>query len=268
MQGKRAAGQATIDYLVPFIETIINERGRVILGIGTGSTMVYVMEALKATILQKHWQPHQLVGIPTSRQSQQLIVSTGILIGSLIQFPRLDFALDGADEIDASGRFIIKGGGGALFMEKVVASAADKFIVIADDSKYNEGAMHKLGVSWKGGIPLAIYPEAEHVISRRFANQAPTIYYTKTRNMPANAGKMGCVVSDQGHVLMDLLLTGSVPDQPPKPDTYFGNLEGLAAMLDSIPGIISHGLFMDMASLIILGSNDSGTARLIKPKSQ
>ena len=259
-KGKKAAAQALVEFLTPLLGAAIEQRGRVVLGIGTGSTMAHVMDALHRARQHHHWQPHQLIGIPTSYQSQQLILSAGMLMGSLAQFPRIDFAIDGADEIDASGRFIIKGGGGALFMEKLVASAAEQFIIIADESKYND-MEGRLGVAWKGGIPLAVYPDAEHLVGKRIAQQRPTLYHIQTRVY--QGGKIGPVISDQGHLLMDLHLVDDTAFSDNL--THFVHIDRLAAMLDSTPGIIAHGLFIDMASMIILGNNDTGTTRTIKP---
>lgn len=264
MRGKKAAAIAVLEYITPLISTVIEQRGRVVLGIGTGSTMQHVMESMKQTMTLNHWLPHQIIGIPTSHQSRQLIIFAGMVLGSLCQFPNIDIAIDGADEIDESGRFIIKGGGGALFMEKIVAFAAEQFIVVADEGKCNQ-VKGKLGISWKGGIPLAVYPDAETIVKRKLSEQIPAIYHTITRN--SHERKIGPVISDQGHILMDLHLnsqTLTVSSDDSLKVEYFNDLECLAASLDSMPGIAEHGLFINMASLIILGNND-GTTRFIKP---
>lgn len=265
MKGKKAAAIAVLEYITPLISSMLEQRGRVILGIGTGSTMQHVMEAMKQAIILNHWLPHQIIGIPTSQQSQQLITFAGMILGSLSQFSNIDITIDGADEIDESGRFIIKGGGGALFMEKIVASAAEQFIVVVDQGKCNK-IKGKLGISWKGGIPLAVWPDAETVVKRKLSQQIPAIYNVVTRH--SQGGKIGPVISDQGHILLDLHLHSQIPLTASSDDSlkidYFNDPEHLAASLDSIPGIIEHGLFINMASLIILGNND-GTTRYINP---
>lgn len=211
------------------------------------------MESMKQIIDLNHWMPHQVIGIPTSHQSQQLITFSGMVLGSLSQFSSVDIAIDGADEIDESGRFIIKGGGGALFMEKIVASVADQFIVVADQGKCNQ-INERLGISWKKGIPLAVWPDAETVVKRKLSQEIRSMYHAITRS--SHEGKIGPVISDQGHILMDLHLNSKIES--------FSDLENLAASLDSIPGIIEHGLFINMASLIILGNSD-GTTKFISP---
>jgi ribose 5-phosphate isomerase A len=106
-----------------------------IIGIGSGSTIVFAVEKIKEI---EHTMPHKFICIPSSSQAERLIIDAGMQLGSLLQYPEIDLTFDGADEIERKTLYLVKGGGAALTKEKIIASASKKFIVIADNSKWAE----------------------------------------------------------------------------------------------------------------------------------
>ena len=137
-----------IDAILPRImETItdaIATTGSAWIGIGTGTTIALFMDKFK-TRLHAAQLVRQCFAIATSFQAQQLIMDSGMTLAALSQAPNgeLDIAIDGADEVDSSGAFAIKGGGGAHLLEKIVALSARLFIIIVDSTKV--GMFHCLG---------------------------------------------------------------------------------------------------------------------------
>jgi len=119
-----------------------------IVGLGSGSTVTYAIKGIGETIQQKGLH---LFGIPTSYQSLMLAVENGIPITTLNEHPQLDLAIDGADQIDKKLN-LIKGMGGALMREKIVASAAKKFVIVADETKLVE----RLGTNHS--VPIEVFP--------------------------------------------------------------------------------------------------------------
>ena len=148
-QGKHAAAKEAIELFASIITEKIRENGKVIIGVGTGSTILILMEKLKTFLALQGYEPHQLIGIPTSTQSSELIIDCGMTLGSLLQYPTIDFGFDGADEVDSTGHYLIKGGGAAHFQEKLVAAACDRLFILVDESKIGKHP-EELGliVSW------------------------------------------------------------------------------------------------------------------------
>ena len=157
----------------------------------------------------------------------------GIPLTTLDEIDRLDLTVDGADEIDPALN-LIKGGGGALLREKIVASASDRMIVIADDTKWVE-------VLGRFPLPVEIIPFGV-AATRRAIGEA----FAKSGNsgqMVLRKGKDGHVfVTDGGHWIVDAHL-GRVTDAP-----------RLAGLLNVIPGVVEHGLFVGLAGMAILAS--------------
>jgi len=136
-----------------------NVKQNMILGIGSGSTVVYAVKAIAE--INKNNELN-LKCIPTSFQSHQLIVENGLTLVTLDQYPEIDLDIDGADEIDKSLN-LIKGGGGCLVQEKIIASSSKKLVVVADYTKKSEF----LGENWKKGVPIEIIPLAYVPIMKR-----------------------------------------------------------------------------------------------------
>jgi ribose 5-phosphate isomerase A len=214
---KEAAARAALD--------LVTEGMR--LGLGTGSTASRFVAALGERVAHGL----NVLCVPTSEATREQAVKLGIPITTLDETPRLDLTIDGADEIDAELR-MIKGGGGALLREKIVATASDRMVVVADESKL---------VSVLGAFPLPV-----EVV--RFGLMA-TIGLIE-----AIAAEIGChgaitlrpgqgeapFVTDQGNLILDCAFS-SIPEP-----------EVLAFSLKRVPGVIEHGLFLGLADLAIV----------------
>ncbi|WP_119272654.1 ribose-5-phosphate isomerase RpiA [Taklimakanibacter deserti] len=196
------------------------------LGLGTGSTAKHFVDAVGEKVKQG-WD---LLCVPTSEATRKQAEGLGIKLTTLDETPVLDLTVDGADELDGQLR-LIKGGGGALLREKIVASSSRKMIVIADASK-------KVEVLGKFPLPVEVVP---------FGLKATAIKIDQAFTWTRNEGKVALrmrdgksFVTDNGNVILDCAL-GRIE-----------NADKLAAALSSIPGVVDHGLFIGMASLAII----------------
>ncbi|MBX9862974.1 MAG: ribose-5-phosphate isomerase RpiA [Hyphomicrobium sp.] len=201
------------------------------LGLGTGSTASLFVELLAAEVQSGL----SVLCVPTSEETRALAAKLGVPLTTLDETPLLDLTIDGADEVDGELR-LIKGGGGALLREKIVATASDRMIVIADESK----RVDKLGT-----FPLPV-----EVV--RFG-------VTATRNMiEMLAHDSGC----QGDITLRLARDGTpfVTDGGNYIfDCSFGSVddpESLDEALKFIPGVVENGLFLGIADVAIIGGAD------------
>ena len=193
------------------------------LGSGTGSTAAEFIRLLADQVQAGL----KVIGVPTSERSRALCAELGVPLATLAELPKLDLAVDGADEFDGAMN-LIKGGGGALLREKIVASCAERFVVIADASKRVE----RLGAF---PLPVEIVPFAARPLIARIEDLGATV-------MPRRAGP-GPFVSDEGHHILDCAF-----DEIADP-------VGLAATLHDMPGVVDHGLFIGMADAVIVGTD-------------
>ena len=213
-----------------------NVKKGMILGIGSGSTVVYAVEAI-AEINKKN--NLNLKCIPTSFQSHQLIIENGLTLVSLDQYPEIDLDIDGADEIDKALN-LIKGGGGCLVQEKIIASSSKKLVIIVDYTKKSDN----LGDNWKKGVPIEIIPLAYIPIMKRLEKLGGTPVLRMAQ------AKAGPVVSDNGNFIIDV---------------DFGKIKNpkeLNLILLQIPGVVDTGLFVNMASKAYIGQKD-GTIEIL-----
>ena len=202
-------------------------QGGMKLGLGTGSTARHFVDLLGEQVRAGL----KIVGVPTSEATRAQALACGIALTTLDDVDRLDLTIDGADEIDHSLN-LIKGGGGALLREKIVAAASDRMVVIADESKWVE----TLG---RFPLPIEIIPfgiaATQHAISEAFAKAGVS------GQMAIRKGKDGHVfVTDGGHWIIDAHL-GRI-----------GDPQRLAGVLSQIPGVVEHGLFIGMARTAVL----------------
>jgi ribose 5-phosphate isomerase A len=197
------------------------------LGLGTGSTAKHFVELLG----EKVKGGLRVVGVPTSEATRAQAQAVGVPLTTLDEIDHLDLTVDGADEIDPQFN-LIKGGGGALLREKIVASASDRMIVIADDSKWVE----PLG---RFPLPIEVVPFGLAATQRAIADAF--VQAGVSGQMVVRKGKDGHVfVTDGGHWIVDARL-GEIQDAP-----------RLAGLLSVIPGVVEHGLFIGLASTAIL----------------
>ncbi|WP_422024336.1 ribose-5-phosphate isomerase RpiA [Roseibium sp.] len=200
------------------------------LGIGTGSTAEFFVHALAKRVADGL----DVIGVPTSERTAELAASLGIKLTTLEELPELDLTVDGADELDAN-LALIKGGGGALLREKIVAAASGKMIVIADGTK---------NVDTLGQFPLPI----EVVPFGQEATWRAILSLFKEMGLPQDlqlrmAGEHP-FVTDGGHHIFDAHLL-----KIEEPET-------LAQALVKIPGVVEHGLFLNLASKAYVAGED------------
>ncbi|MGJ5177484.1 ribose-5-phosphate isomerase RpiA [Bradyrhizobium oligotrophicum] len=201
------------------------------LGLGTGSTAKHFVDLLG----EKVRAGLKIVGVPTSEATRAQAEACGVPLTTLDEIDRLDITIDGADEINPA-LDLIKGGGGALLREKIVASASDRMIVIADDSKW----VDRLG---RFPLPIEVIPFGLAATQREIGEA-----FAKAGLKPGVAGPMSLrksadghvFVTDGGHWIIDVRL-GEI-EHPPR----------LAGFLSAIPGVVEHGLFIGLGSTAIL----------------
>ncbi|CAB59692.1 Ribose-5-phosphate isomerase [Schizosaccharomyces pombe] len=201
-----------------------------VIGIGSGSTVVYVVERL----LTKPGVD-SVVFIPTGFQSKQLIVNNGLRLGDPDCYPNVDVSFDGADEVDDNLQ-CIKGGGACLFQEKLIAFLAKRLVIVADSRKNS----HVLGEYWKKGVPIEVMPMAYASI----LPQLVELGAIEPKLRMGAPGKAGPVVTDNGNFIID---------------AHFGlikNPKELFAKIKLLVGVVEVGLFCDMISAVYFGSKD------------
>lgn len=196
------------------------------LGIGTGSTA----EEFVRLLAEKVASGLTIEGVPTSERTAKLCNELGVPLKSLDELPELDLTIDGADEFDGA-LTLIKGGGGALLREKIVAASSARMIVIADESKV---------VETLGAFPLPIEVNPFGLVSTRILIEkvASQLGLSGALNLRQSGDKT--FVTDGGHFIIDASF-GRIPDA-----------EALSIGLNSIPGVVEHGLFINMATLAII----------------
>ncbi|MFQ5567048.1 MAG: ribose-5-phosphate isomerase RpiA, partial [Paracoccaceae bacterium] len=180
-------------------------------------------------------------GVPTSGRTRAQAAALGIPLTTLDEAGRLDLAVDGADEFDADLN-LIKGGGGALLQEKIVASASDRMVVITDPSKE---------VATLGAFPLPVeLVRFGAAATMRLIGELLEQHDVTGRGMTLRQGEDGPYISDEGNYIVDLDL-GRI-----------GDPALLNAELNAIPGVVETGLFCGIASAVVVGEPD-GTARVV-----
>ena len=201
-------------------------------GLGTGSTAAWLVRCLGEMVREDGLK---LRGVPTSTRTAQLAREVGIEVISLDEAKWLDITIDGADEFDADFN-LIKGGGGALLQEKIVATASDRMVVITDASKE---------VAHLGAFPLPI-----EVIPFGWQTTKALVEETLVsldvlgRDATLRMNGDSAYVTDEGNHILDLHL-GRI-----------GNPRQVALVLNQIPGVVENGLFVDICDTVIVGYGD------------
>ncbi|NLR96304.1 ribose-5-phosphate isomerase RpiA [Rhizobium sp. P38BS-XIX] len=196
------------------------------LGIGTGSTA----EEFVRLLAEKVASGLSIEGVPTSERTAKLCNELGVPLKTLDELPELDLTIDGADEVDGA-LTLIKGGGGALLREKIVAASSARMIVIADESKI----VQTLGTF---ALPIEVNPFGLASTRILIEKAASRLGLSGPLNLRLAGGKT--FVTDGGHFIIDASF-GRIPDA-----------EALSDELNSIPGVVEHGLFINMATLAII----------------
>jgi ribose 5-phosphate isomerase A len=205
-------------------------QGGMKLGLGTGSTARHFVDLLG----EKVRAGMKVVGVPTSEATRAQADACGIPLTALDEIDRLDLTVDGADEV-CPALNLIKGGGGALLREKIVATASDRMIVIADDSKW---------VDALGRFPLPIEVMPFGLAATKAAIAKAFAAASVSGEMVLRKAKDGHVfVTDAGHWIVDAHLK-RIEDAP-----------RLAGLLSVIPGVVEHGLFIGLANTVVLAGS-------------
>ena len=194
-----------------------------VVGLGTGSTAAHAIRAIGRAVDGGL----DVAGIPTSYQSRALARESGVPLTSLSEAAP-DVAIDGADQV--AGRVLIKGGGAAHAREKLVDAAADRFAVVVDEGKLVDAL--------DAPVPIEVLPAAREPVAEAVRDLGGD------PDLRAAANKDGPVVTDNGNLVVD---------------ADFGRIEdpaGLAREVAALPGVVEHGLFVDLADEIHVGSDD------------
>jgi len=210
---KQVAAEKALEYI----------KNNMILGLGTGSTVNYLLQALSTRI---RTEPLTIQAIPTSHQTKKIMKQTGIPITTLKDHPTIDLTIDGADEVD-SDLNLIKGAGGALTREKIIAYHSKELLIIVDDSK----VVKSLGMN--NPIPVEVLQFAYTATQHCLEELGCTTTLRTIVNEP--------YITDNGNYIIDC-------EFPRIPEP-----EALEMQINMIPGVVENGLFINMADRVIVG---------------
>ncbi|MGD0185813.1 MAG: ribose-5-phosphate isomerase RpiA [Roseiarcus sp.] len=196
------------------------------LGLGTGSTARHFVDLLGQSVARGL----DVVAVPTSQATLRQAKALGVPLATLDEMPELDLTVDGADEIDPSLR-MIKGGGGALLYEKIIAAASRRMLVIADSTKL----VARLGAF---SLPVEVVPFGLAATRLRVERASAALGLSGSLELRRRGGEI--FVTEGGHYILDCAF-GAIPAP-----------EALAGALALIPGVVEHGLFLDLASAAIV----------------
>jgi ribose 5-phosphate isomerase A len=197
-----------------------------IVGLGTGSTATIAIRLLGERVRAGM----KIRGIPSSIASRDLAIQLGIPLTTFDEVQQIDVTIDGADEFDPKLN-LIKGGGGAMLREKIVAFASKELVIVTDSSK-------QVPVLGKFPLPVEVIGFAEPLVAKRISNLGARVVQRQDKN-----GKP--YVTDEGHHILDCHF-GKIPDPP-----------ALARTLSDMPGIVEHGLFVGMTSVVVMAKSGS-----------
>jgi ribose 5-phosphate isomerase A len=212
-QEKEAAARASLEFV---------KNGQVV-GLGTGSTAAYFIRLLGAEVKNGL----RIRGIPSSDRSREQAAGLGIPLITLDECQEIDVTVDGADEVDPQLR-LIKGGGGALLREKIVASASRQLVIVADATK-------RVSVLGKFPLPVEVIKFAQAVVRKKIeALGAAVEMRMGTDGKP--------YLTDENNYILDCRF-GQIPDA-----------DKLARRLSDMPGVVEHGLFIGMANVVLVAN--------------
>ncbi len=215
---KRLAAHRAVDFVT----------SGMVLGLGTGSTTRFAIEKIGEKV--RSGALTDVVGIPSSEASAQLAREAGIPLSDFSRHPRIDLTIDGADEVDPR-LHLIKGGGGALLREKVLAQNSRQNVIVVDESKL----VQQLGQTWP--VPVEVIPFAWPVAQRVLTALGASV--TLRQN-----GDRGPFQTDQQNYILD---------------ARFGPIEdpyALASQMKQVAGIVEHGLFLNLATRVVVAGGD------------
>jgi ribose 5-phosphate isomerase A len=210
-QEKEAAARASLRFV---------KDGQIV-GLGTGSTAWYFIQLLGEAVKNGL----RIKGIPTSVRSREQAASLGIPLTTLDEYQQIDVTVDGADEVDPELR-LIKGGGGALLREKIIASATRQLVIVVDASK-------RVPVLGRFPLPVEVIKFAEALVQKKIEALGAKVTVRREGD-----GKP--YLTDENNHILDCRFE-RIPDA-----------DGLARQLSDMPGVVEHGLFINMASVVLV----------------
>lgn len=222
MNGRAVLKRKAAERAVSFVQS------GMVLGLGTGSTTRFALELIGEGI--RHGRFRDILGMPSSLQTEELAKRFGIPLTTFEHYPEIDLTIDGADEVDPELN-LIKGGGGALLREKVIAQASHRNVIIVDESKLSP----RLGTRW--AVPMEVIPFALHAEATYLTSLGAKV---KHRNREESAP----FTTDQGNFILDCDF-GPIP-----------NVNELATLLNRRAGIVETGLFLELATDVIVARSD------------
>lgn len=209
------------------LEAVKHVKDNFIIGLGSGTTVAFAIEALGKRIKEENLQ---IMGIPSSHQAFQLAVQHGIQITTLDEHPVIDITIDGADQVTPE-LYLIKGMGAALLREKIVATASKYNIVIVDKSK----RVNTLGEN-NQAVPIEVLPFALSLVEKKIASLGGNAIVREGK------GKLGPIITDNGNIITDV---------------NFGliqNPQELSVKVKSIPGVVETGFFVGLTDLVYIAT--------------
>lgn len=206
-----------------------------IVGLGTGSTAKLAVNALGRRVQEGL----RIVGIPTSEQTAAQARALGISLTTLAEEPQIDLTIDGADEVEEENLNLVKGLGGALLREKIVASASKRLAIIVHEAKL----VKRLGVSTP--VPVEVVPFGWQATARHLSKLGAK---TSLRSKPGGEP----FLSDGGHYILDCAF------EP------IASAESLAGQLDHVVGVVEHGFFIGLTSEVHVAG--AGGVRVLRRK--
>jgi len=227
---KKAVAEAAVDEVT----------SNMIVGLGSGSTAAIMIKTLANKI--KTGELKKIRGVPTSFQSEVLALELGIPLIDLVSVSQIDLAIDGADEVNPDYQ-LIKGGGACHVREKLVASKAEKLLIVVDQTKLVENLNEVFP------LPVEVLPSAwkqvKDVIEKMNAK-------CKLRMAEKKAGP---VVTDQGNLILDVLFNGGI-----------NNPKDIELQINNIPGVLENGLFVDLTYKVLVGKVENNQTVVYSPE--
>ena len=210
-----------------------------ILGLGSGSTAALMIKSLAEEI--RSGRLKNIRGVATSFQSEVLALELDIPLIDLASVSQIDLAIDGADEVDP-GFQLIKGGGACHVREKLVASKADQFLIVIDETKL----VQKLNKSFP--LPVEVLPNSWKLVQDVISEM------NGSSNLRMATKKAGPIVTDQGNLILDVLFNDGI-----------NNPKDIEMSINNIPGVLENGLFVDITDKVLVGKIENNIPVVYSP---
>ena len=210
-----------------------------VLGLGSGSTAALMIRSLAQEIRSGKLQ--NIRGVATSFQSEVLALELDIPLVDLASVSQIDLAIDGADEVDP-GFQLIKGGGACHVREKLVASKADQFLIVVDETKL----VQKLNKSFP--LPVEVLPNSWKLVQDEISEM------NGSSHLRMATKKAGPIVTDQGNLILDVLFNDGI-----------NNPKDIEMSINNIPGVLENGLFVDITDKVLVGKIENNIPVVYSP---